>query len=258
MQERIVRAFSRFTRGRQESAPAAEDHSSVSDQEGNLSLVEGILEQAKREAEKIKSDARRSAEQRKAAWEKQALRLRAEAEEEAQRQYDDIVSAGASRLESARKNRTLQLSERVIGAVIEAAIDAVEKEIDNKAYPAVLEDLITEAALGIQTEQATVAVSAEETALLTEELLRRVEKRVKDISGRSMILQADAEHPLAGQGPVLTSPDNMVAYNNQIRTRLLRSQSEIRHLIYRMLLNPESREDDSAGKPADGKGDGTA
>jgi vacuolar-type H+-ATPase subunit E/Vma4 len=258
MLERILQAVSRSSRGNHKSAHTDDKLSPVPEQEGSLSIVEGILEQARREAEQILTDARTSAGQRRTAWEKQALRLRSEAEEEAQRQYDEIISAGASRLESARKNRTLQLSERVINSVIDAALDAVEAEIGSESYPAVLEDLITEAALGIQTERATVAVSAEETALVCEELLKRAEKRVKAIAGRSMILQADPEHPLAGQGPVLTSPDNTVAYSNQIRTRLLRSQSEIRHLIYRMLLTPGRGEDDSAGISADDKGDGTA
>jgi vacuolar-type H+-ATPase subunit E/Vma4 len=46
--------------------------------------------------------------------------------------------------------------------------------------------------------------------------------------------------PLPGQGVVLLGREGRLAYNNQVATRLLRRQTEIRKLIYDTLWKNES------------------
>lgn len=206
-------------------------------EENGESIINGILQEAREEAEKQVSQAKKSAAQREKTWKSQARRLRNEAQQEAEEKAEDIRRSGRSRQKIEEKKRRLQLQEQLVSAVLDKALNDIEGMIDADGYAEVLENLITEAALGIQTDEAVVSASAKEKPLISDSILRSAEKRTKKISGRSIKLSLSSDQPLPGQGLVLSSPDGSVAFSNQIRVRLLRNQSEIRHMIYKDLLS---------------------
>jgi ATP-dependent protease HslVU (ClpYQ) peptidase subunit len=49
---------------------------------------------------------------------------------------------------------------------------------------------------------------------------------------------------LKSQGIVLTAADGRTAFNNQVRTRMLRNQRKIRTLIYNKILAGDRSNDD--------------
>ena len=59
------------------------------------------------------------------------------------------------------------------------------------------------------------------------------------MTGRDVTLELADESPTAGQGIVLRAADGRVQFNNQIATRLLRYQSEIRKIVYGELFDTE-------------------
>ena len=65
------------------------------------------------------------------------------------------------------------------------------------------------------------------------------EKRIKKILGFGVVLKVSEEQPLHAQGVVLTAQDGRTAFNNQIHTRMLRKQREIRKHIYDNLFTEE-------------------
>jgi vacuolar-type H+-ATPase subunit E/Vma4 len=48
--------------------------------------------------------------------------------------------------------------------------------------------------------------------------------------------------PLKSQGVVLTAADGRTAYNNQVKTRILRKEREIRMAIYNTLFTDNRKE----------------
>lgn len=207
---------------------------------GSDAIIKGILNEANEEASRLISKAEKSAFSLEKSWQVQHERLKAESIREAQQKKDEILRDGRSQLATNEKRRLLQLSEQLQSEVIEQALQTAEELITHVDYPQILVDLITEAALGIQTNQAEVSASALEVPLITSSMLRTAEARVMEISGRSIELLPSDRQPLPGQGVVLTSLNGTVAFSNQIRVRLLRFQSEIRHLIHKELLSEKS------------------
>ncbi|MGM0431387.1 MAG: V-type ATP synthase subunit E [Spirochaetota bacterium] len=203
-------------------------------------VVEGILNEARSEAERLITQAEQSAAQRKAAFTKQKQRELEEAEREAKKRAEEVLSAARSRREIELRRRKLLLQERLSNQILQQASRTIEKMLESKEYLQVLQDLLTEAAIGIRTEEAEVNASARERELITQSLLTDVQRQVEDISGRHISLKQSTNQPLSAQGVVLTSPDGSVAFSNQIPDRMRRYQSEIRHLIYSQLFD-ESR-----------------
>jgi len=217
-------------------------HNGQKQQLGKDAIIQGILNEANNEASLLISKAEKHAVFLEKSWQVQFERLKAESILEAQHNKDEIIKNGRSQLAINEKRRLLQIIEQLQSEVIEQALHTAENLITNVNYPQILVDLITEAALGIQTDQSSVAASALEIPLITRSMLETAEARVMEISGRSIELFPADGQPLPGQGVILTSPNGSVAFSNQIRVRLLRFQSEIRHLIYRELLTDKSNE----------------
>ncbi len=220
-------------------------HNDRKQQLGGDAIIQGILNEANDEASRLISKAEKSAFSLEKSWQVQHERLKAESILEAQKKKDEVLQDGRSQLAINEKRRLLQLSEQLQSEIIEQALHTAEKLIPHVNYPGILVDLITEAALGIQTTQAEVAASALEVPLITSSMLRAAEARVKEISGRSIELFPSDGQPLPGQGVVLTSLNGTVDISNQIRVRLIRFQSEIRHLIHKELLSDKSSKQQS-------------
>jgi vacuolar-type H+-ATPase subunit E/Vma4 len=99
-----------------------------------------------------------------------------------------------------------------------------------------------EAAVGLSVDRAVVNASKEELPLVTAELLREAADAVESITGKRMEMTVAENDPLPAQGVVLTAAGGRLAYNNQVPTRFLRSQTVIRKLIYSTLFDENDAE----------------
>jgi vacuolar-type H+-ATPase subunit E/Vma4 len=97
-----------------------------------------------------------------------------------------------------------------------------------------------EAAMGLSLPEAVVNASAAELALIDERLLSEVQERVSELTGRKVRLFKSKADPLVGQGVMLVGREGRLAFNNQVSTRLLRRQTEIRKKIHEILWKKES------------------
>jgi vacuolar-type H+-ATPase subunit E/Vma4 len=73
-------------------------------------------------------------------------------------------------------------------------------------------------------------------------MLSEIARRIQKQTGRQTSLTLSDARPLQSQGVVLTAADGRTAFNNQVRTRMLRKQREIRMLIYDTLFNYDQKE----------------
>jgi vacuolar-type H+-ATPase subunit E/Vma4 len=205
-------------------------------------LIKGIQKDAEEESLRIVAEAEKEAGERLKAVEIQAASILKEAENNAQSQIQAIDRWNKSTI--IVETRRIILKKR--GDIIQNILNRVEEKLTHKVkeanYQEILLNWIIEAVIGLNAEEAAVNASKEERELIIDALLKRAEKRVEEIIHIQVNLGLSSEPPLIAQGVVLKSKDGKMAFNNQVPTRLLRYQSEIRKLIYNHLFSETGEE----------------
>ena len=205
-------------------------------------LISGIEEDARIEEEKIIKDAENQAAEKRKYAEKKIESLLNDAREKAQEQATIVKKKIISGVELEMK----RLSMRAQDSIIQDIMDRVEKKlgsmIGNADYRSVLIDWITEAVIGLGAETAEVNASEGERRLINDELLSDVGRKVHELTGKQVALTLSDASPLKAQGVVLTAADGRTAFNNQVKTRMLRRQRDIRMMIYNALLTENRKE----------------
>jgi len=125
-------------------------------------------------------------------------------------------------------------------ALVHRIMDRVEERfgsmIDEPDYRTTLTNWVVEAAIGLEADAAQVNASHRERPLIDAAMLQRVAERVRAQTGKQVTLTLSEGPPLKGQGVILTTMDGRMAFNNQVRTRMLRKQREIQKQIYDRLF----------------------
>ena len=203
---------------------------------GREALISGIEKDAKQEAERIIKEAEKRATEITIYTKKQVDSIVREAEEKSKAQFEAITKKVLSGVDIEVKRKSLYMKEKIIGAVLEGVKEEFWKLIKKPEYQEVLLGWIVEAAVGLGAEEAEVSVSKDEMALVDFQLLKKAEKQAKQLSGKHIKLSISDGPSGTKQGVILTAADGRTAFNNQISTRLLRKQREIRDIIYRELF----------------------
>ena len=198
-------------------------------------LVKGIEMGARTEADKLVADAERAVVQRQTAAEGQADRILQEAKQRAAEKVGRIERAAESAISVESRRVSLRVREQVVREMMDGVRSRIDESIGRSEYSDVLFGWIVEAAIGLNVGEASVSVSARERFLVDDGLLRRAEKEVKRLSDRSVSLTLSQETSSLEQGAILTAKGGRLAYNNQLRTRIERYDSEIRRIVYREL-----------------------
>ncbi|MBN2551986.1 MAG: hypothetical protein JXB06_04425 [Spirochaetales bacterium] len=209
------------------------------DTEQQADLIDGIAQDAGAEAEKIISEAEKAAEERIRAAEEQARAVVQQAESRAEEQAERIRTQSASSLLMEHRRTHLKLQEQVVQEVLSRVRQQLAGMIGKPAYREVLLAWIVEGAIGLDVEQATVNASAAERKQIDKRLLQDAQGKVAELTGRKVSLTLAEDGPLIPQGVVLKAADGRVEFNNQVATRLLRRQSEIRKMIQDIIWKNE-------------------
>ena len=203
-------------------------------------LIEGIAQDAAAEARRLVEEAEKAAAERREATARQAQAILEEARGKAAEQSRSVRRQAASSAKMETKRIALRVREQAARLVLEQARERLARLVGSPEYREVLLGWIVEAAIGLGQAEAAVNASARELPLLDPALLAEAEKRVQELGGRAVRLVKAEGEPLAGQGVVLVARGGRLAYNNQVSTRLLRRQTEIRKMIYDGLWTKES------------------
>jgi len=208
----------------------------------NAALILGIETDARAEEEKIIKEAgTQAAEKRKYAEKKVESLLndaRKKAEEQAEAAGKKIISAAEREV----KRRAMRVRDAVMQKIMDRAEQKLSSMTGDENYRSVLINWITEAAVGLGAESARINASEKERALINDRMLSEIARRIQKQTGRQTSLTLSDEKPLQSQGVVLTAADGRTAFNNQVRTRMLRKQREIRTLIYNTLFKYDQKE----------------
>jgi vacuolar-type H+-ATPase subunit E/Vma4 len=203
-------------------------------------LIEGIAQDAQTEAQRLVDEAQKAAAERRAAAERQAEGILEEARRKSAEQAESVRRQIASTAKMEIKRIALRVREQANRRVVSEARARLEAMVGTPQYREVLLGWIVEAAVGLGLPEASVNASKRELPLLDPDLLAEVERRVEALTGQAVHLTRAEGEPLPGQGVVLLGRGGRLAYNNQVSTRLLRRQTQVRKVIYDGLWKKES------------------
>ena len=203
-------------------------------------LIAGIAQDAEADARRVLEEASKAAQERREGTEKQASAILDEARRKAEEQAKNISRQIASTAKMEVKRIGLRVREQATRMVIEQVRSRLAQMIGSPEYREALIGWIVEAAMGLSLPEAEVNASAAELQLIDERLLAEVQERVSELTGRKVRLFKSKADPLVGQGVMLVGREGRLAFNNQVSTRLLRRQTEIRKIIYETLWKKES------------------
>ncbi len=206
-------------------------------------LILGIETDARTEVEKIIKEAENQAAEKRKYAEKQVESLLNDALKKAEEQAEIAKRKIISSAELEVKRHSV----RDRNAVMKDIMDRVEKKLNlmtgDANYRSVLINWITEAAIGLDVESAQINASEKDRVLIDASLISKVGEKVNKQTGKQVALTLSDAEPLKPQGVVLTAADGRTAFNNQVKTRLLRNQREIRTLIYNTLFVDNKKEE---------------
>ena len=205
-------------------------------------LISGIETDARAEREKIINEAQTRAAEKKKYSEKKIESLLDEARTKAQEQAE----AAKKKIISTAEREVRRRSMRIRDTVMQEIMDRVEKKLGSMTgdedYRSVLTGWLTEAAVGLDAESARVNASPQELKLIDDRVLSEVSRKVRRQTGSHIELMLSDAEPLKPQGVILTAADGRTAFNNQVRTRMLRNKREIQMLIYNTLFTDDQKE----------------
>jgi len=137
------------------------------------------------------------------------------------------------------KRRRLHARNEIIRQIIIKVEQKLGAMIHSPAYREAMVRWIVEAALGLNADTVRLNASAEERGLIDQALINTVQAKVQQSRMRPISIHIADEPALASQGILLTTEDGRMAYNNQVKTRLLRRQRDIQRLIHDTLFAEE-------------------
>ncbi len=202
-------------------------------------LISGIEADANTEVESILAEARKQADEKREYSAQKVESILAEARQKAQEQAQKIKDRIIADAELEVKRRFLRLRDTIMHDIIEKVKARLNVMIHEANYRDVLVNWIAEASIGLDVESAEINASQKELLLIDEELLSKVKDKIGKQTSKQISLALSNASTLESQGVVLTSSDGRIAFNNQVETRLLKKQREIRTMIYNELFTDE-------------------
>ena len=206
------------------------------------SLISGIEAEARVEEERIISEAEHQASEKRQYADTKVESILNEARRKAAEQAEMIKRKVMSEVELEIKRRSLRVQDAVMQEIISRVEGRLRAMIDRPEYRAVLVDWITEAAVGLDAASAKLNASDKERALIDNGLIWEAREKMRQQTGKEVEVTISDSPPLGSQGVVLTAADGRVAFNNRVRTRLLRNQRGIRAMIYEALFSDGRKE----------------
>jgi vacuolar-type H+-ATPase subunit E/Vma4 len=205
-------------------------------EKGKAALINGIETDAAQEVRTILAEAEKQADEKRKYGQKKVADLLAEARQRAREQAEAIERKVLSEVELEVKRRSLKVRDTVINEMVRRVEAKLKTRIGDPGYRGILRDWVVEAVRGLAVDEAQLNASAPERELLEKGLLQEVVDTVRQLSGRTVHLRLADAAPLEAQGVLVTATDGRMAFNNQVKTRMLRKRRTIHMLIHKALF----------------------
>ena len=211
-------------------------------EKGKTELISGIESDARIEEKEIIKEAEKRAAEKRRYSEKKIEALLKDAQSEAQRQAQAIMEKMLSAVDLELKRHSMSVRSDLVQDVMNRVEDKLASMTGDENYRSVLINWIVEAFVGLGAESAQINASKKERAFIDDRLLSEVKEKIHMQTDKQAQLQLSDAESLASQGVVLTAADGRTAFNNQVKTRMLRKQREIQVLIYNAVFTDDRKE----------------
>lgn len=191
-------------------------------------LFEGILESARSEARSIVERAERDAALTSATYQKKIADAAEQERRATENRLAQIKRLEESAIRNLERRHEVTYSQRLRQFVLDEVATRMTALVGTERYRNALVGWIAEAAIGLDKEAAVVRCSFRET--VDEPMLRESERLIRQAYGKQVSLRFGGA-VLSGQGIEVTSNDGKVAYNNQVATRLIRKERQLKELM---------------------------
>jgi vacuolar-type H+-ATPase subunit E/Vma4 len=198
--------------------------------------MNGIAADADQEARKLVQEAEATAQRRKTSTDAQVADILATAQKKGSDQADAILKQARSAGSMEARRIALRVREQVMERVVVGVRETLAAMREDPGYRNVLLGWIVDGAIGLNVPRVRINGSLHERRLIDEALLKDAGQHVKALTGRAVTFELDDGDPLLAQGIRLSDPDGRVAFSNDVSTRLLRYQSDIRKIVYGALF----------------------
>lgn len=205
-------------------------------EKGKTALINGIETDAAQEVQTILAEAEKQAAEKRKYGDKKVADLLAEGRQRAQEQAESIQRKVLSQVELEVKRRSLKVRDTVMQEVMKRVEAKLRTCITDPDYRTTLRDWVVEAARGLAVDEAQLNASTAERELLDSGLLQEIIETLKNLSGRAVALTLTEAAPLEAQGVLVTAVDGRMAFNNQVKTRILRNRRKIHTLIHQAMF----------------------
>lgn len=211
-------------------------------EKGKAELISGIESDAHIEEEEIIKEAEKRAAEKKKYSEKKIEALLNDARSEAQRQAEAVKRKMLLAVNLELKRHSMSVRSVLMQDIMNRVENKLASMAGDENYRSVLINWIAEAFVGLAVEAAQINASEKERAFIDDRLLSEVKEKIHIQTNKQAQLKLSDAAPLKYQGVVLTAADGRTAFNNQVKTRMLRNQREIRTLIYNAVLADNRKE----------------
>lgn len=205
-------------------------------------LLSGIETDVRAEEREIIAEADKRAQEKRKYTQQKVESILNDAKKDAHEKAEVVKSKILAGVLLEIKRRHLHVQAEVMEHISNQVEKKLFSRINDKDYRSVLIDLITEAAIGLDAESARVNASGNERKLIDERLLSEAKRTIQTHADKEVALMLSDSETLKNQGVVLTAEDGRTAFDNQIKTRMLRKQRKIQALIYDCLFNEDRKE----------------
>jgi len=205
-------------------------------------LIAGIEADARAEERKIINEAQKQAAEKKKYAEKKIESILNEARTRAKEQAEAAKKQIIALADREVKRRSMHIQDMVMQDIMDRVEKRLGSMIGDENYRSVLIGWLTEAAVGLGADSAVINASSEEREMIDDRLLSEVKVLVRRRTGRDVQLTLSDDEPLQSQGVILTAADGRTAFNNQVKTRMLRSKRQIQMMIHDTLFADDEKE----------------
>ncbi len=214
----------------------------TSDKPKGDAIISGIETDVLSEERQIIEDAHKQADEKVKYNAKKVESIIKDAEKSAIEQAEQVKKKIMSSLRLELQRNSLNIRNEVMKNIQKKVESKFNSMIGNDNYKTILKNWIVEAAIGLDVPSAVINASEKELPLISEQVVAEVSKVVSQKTGKQVSLKLSKEPPLSFQGVVLTSENGHMAFNNQVKTRILRKEREIRMAIYNALFTDKRKD----------------
>jgi len=162
-------------------------------EKGKELIVKEIIEDARKEADRLVEDAKKRAEEKIMFAKSQAESIVNEAKKKADEQINILQKRYISFIELETKKRRMKLRESVFNMVIEKVKQRLRKIINEPEYRSILKRWIYEAAVGLYENEAIIRTSNEEINMIDDRMLKEIEEKLNENEKLEVKLRVDSK-----------------------------------------------------------------